>query len=68
VYMDKHAYHKIVIQNGSDEIAIETKVMGHGSYANGVKVIIETVLKGTLESKRYAILDLIDTDKQERLS
>lgn len=59
-YLDKHAYHKIVIKDGSDEITIETKVLGHDSYANGVKAIIETVLKYSLENKKYTIFDLID--------
>ena len=38
-FLDKHAYHKIVIKDGNDEITIETKVLGHDSYANGVKKI-----------------------------
>ena len=61
-YIDKHAYHKIVIKDGSDEVTIETKVLGHDSYANGVRMIIEAVLKNRLENKRYTILDLIDNN------
>jgi 4-hydroxy-tetrahydrodipicolinate reductase len=61
-YLDKHAYHKIVIKDGSDEVTIETKVLGHDSYANGVKTIIETALKYSLENKKYTILDLIDNN------
>jgi 4-hydroxy-tetrahydrodipicolinate reductase len=61
-YIDKHAYHKIVIKDGSDEVTIETKVLGHDSYANGVRMIIKAVLKNRLENKRYTILDLIDND------
>ena len=60
-YLDKHAYHKIVIQDGNDEITIETKVLGHSSYAKGVKAIIEMLLKSELENKRYSIGDFIDT-------
>jgi len=59
-YLDKHAYHKIVIKDGNDEVTIETKVMGHDSYASGVKKIIEAVLEYPLENKRYTVLDLID--------
>lgn len=61
-YLGKHAYHKIVIKDGSDEVTIETKVLGHNSYANGVKTIIEAILKYKLEDKRYTILDLIDNN------
>jgi dihydrodipicolinate reductase len=58
-YLEKHAYHKIVIMDGNDEITIETKVMGHDSYAKGVKMIIETALINSLENRRYTVLDLI---------
>lgn len=61
-YLDKHAYHKIVIKDGSDEVTIETKVLGHDSYAIGVKAIIEAVLKYSLENKKYTVLDLIDNN------
>ena len=61
-YLDKHAYHKIVIKDGDDEIVLETKVLGHNSYAKGVKRIIETVLKFSLENKKYTVLDLIDNN------
>lgn len=61
-YLDKHAYHKIVIKDGSDEVTIETKVLGHDSYAIGVKTIIEAVLKYSLENKKYTVLDLIDNN------
>lgn len=59
-YLDKHAYHKIIIKDGNDEVTIETKVLGHDSYATGVKAIIEMVLKYRLENKRYTIFDIID--------
>ena len=59
-YLGKHAYHKIVIKDGSDEITLETKVLGHNSYSKGVQRIIETVLKHSLENKKYTVLDLID--------
>jgi 4-hydroxy-tetrahydrodipicolinate reductase len=58
-YLGKHAYHKIVIKDGNDEITIETKVLGHDSYAKGVKMIIEAALINSLESKKYTVLDLI---------
>lgn len=58
-YIGKHAYHKIVIKDGTDEVTIETKVLGHESYAQGVKKIVEAVLQFPLENKRYTVLDLI---------
>ena len=59
-YINKHAFHKIVIKDGDDEVNIETKVLGHKSYVNGVKKLIEMVLNYKLENKKYMILDLID--------
>ena len=61
-YLDKHAYHKITIKDGKDEVTIETKVLGHDSYAKGVKTIVETVLKNRFEDKRYTVFDLIDNN------
>jgi 4-hydroxy-tetrahydrodipicolinate reductase len=61
-YLDKHAYHKIIIKDGNDEVTIETKVFGHDSYAKGVKEIIEMVLKNSLENRKYTVLDLIDNN------
>jgi 4-hydroxy-tetrahydrodipicolinate reductase len=59
-YISKHAYHKIVIQDGSDEVTLETKVLGHDSYAKGVGAIIEAMIKHPLENKKFTVLDLID--------
>jgi 4-hydroxy-tetrahydrodipicolinate reductase len=59
-YLNKHAYHKICIKDGEDELTIETKVLGHKSYVNGVKKILETVLNYKLENRNYTVLELID--------
>jgi 4-hydroxy-tetrahydrodipicolinate reductase len=59
-YIDKHAYHKIVIKNNTDELCIETKVSGHDSYANGVKEILGICLNRSLENKRYPVLELME--------
>jgi len=60
-FLSKHAYHKIVIKDNLDELTIETKVLGHNSYANGVRKIIDAVRKLNLENKKYTVLDLIDS-------
>lgn len=61
-YLDKHAWHKIVIKDGSDEVTIETKVLGHASYATGVQTIIESVLNNSLGNKKYTVFDLIENN------
>lgn len=58
-FLGKHAYHKIVIQDGNDALTIETKVLGHASYAAGVRQIIDLVLNKNLENRRYNILEFM---------
>lgn len=62
-HIGKHAYHKIVIKNNNDELLIETKVLGHDSYANGVRAILEICLNETLENKRYTVLELMSNNR-----
>ena len=59
-FLERHAYHKIVIKDFHDEVSIETKVLGHNSYVDGVRKIIETCIKHKLENKKYTVLDLIE--------
>ena len=61
-YLDKHAYHKISIEDGFDEVTIETKVLGHKSYANGVKKIVDAVLHHNFEKRKYTVFELIDAN------
>jgi dihydrodipicolinate reductase len=60
-FLAKHAYHKIVIKDGQDELTIETKVLGHNSYTNGIKKLIEAVQKLNLENRRYTVLEILDS-------
>lgn len=59
-FLEKHAYHKIVIEDGIDQVTIETKVLGHHAYARGVKAIVEAVLTHDLENRNYTVFELID--------
>jgi 4-hydroxy-tetrahydrodipicolinate reductase len=61
-FLGRHAYHRIVIKDNNDEVVIETKVLGHDSYVNGVRTIIETCINHSLENKKYTVLDLIDKE------
>jgi dihydrodipicolinate reductase len=58
-YLEKHAYHQIVIKDKNDEIKIETKVLGHDSYSNGVQKILEACVKNKLANRRHTVLDLV---------
>lgn len=59
-FLSRHAYHKIIIRNNGEEVTIETKVLGHDSYTNGLRTIIEACINYKLEDKNYTVLDLID--------
>lgn len=61
-YLDKHAYHKIKINSEGEEIVIETKILGHGSYVRGVEKIIDLILKRRHWDKRkYSVLELFES-------
>ena len=59
-YMSRHAYHRIVIEDGLSSVAIETKVFGSTPYAEGVAKIVQAVCANTLEIRRYNILEFIE--------
>ncbi|WP_437918909.1 hypothetical protein [Sphingobacterium sp. LRF_L2] len=60
-YLHKHAYHKLTIKDGSDEITLSIKVLGHDSYVSGVKKIVQACLAAdSLENRSYDVLELAD--------
>lgn len=59
-YLGRHAYHKIEITDDNDSFTLETKVLGHDSYAKGVEQIIKAVLKAQLENRVYSVDELIE--------
>lgn len=58
-YLSKHAFHRIVIKDDDEEIIIETRILGHNSYAKGVKKIIEKILESNLADKKYNVWEII---------
>lgn len=61
-YLSKHAYHKIIVSDKNDSLTIETKVLGHDSYVNGVESILKTCISHNLEARSYTVLDLIENN------
>ena len=59
-YLSRHAYHRLVIEDGLSSVALETKVFGSTPYADGVGQIIQVVSANVLESRRYNVLELIE--------
>jgi 4-hydroxy-tetrahydrodipicolinate reductase len=59
-HLEKHAFHRITITDGSDQVTIETKVQGHESYSAGVKRIVQAALTHPLENRKYDVMDLLE--------
>lgn len=59
-YLPKHAFHRIKIKDESVSIKIDTKVLGHDSYATGVKEILLALEKVDLENRRYQITEFAE--------
>ena len=62
-YLNKHAFHRIQMSEGNDTVTIETKVLGHNSYVEGVKKIIEILINHPFENRLYTVFELIDTNR-----
>lgn len=58
-FLSQHAYHKITVSDGDNELTIETRAYGHKSYVNGIKKIVEAIIKGNLKNKQYSILEIL---------
>lgn len=58
-YLDRHAYHQIVISGPEVEIKLETKVLGKTAYATSLFEIIALVAKMELSPGHHDIVDLV---------
>lgn len=59
-YLPKHAFHRIKIEDGSVSIQVEAKVLGHDSYATGVREIVSAIKKVELENRKYQITEFAE--------
>ena len=55
----RHAFHRIVIEDGAGSILLETRVTGSQPYAPGVARIVEAVRANRLEPRRYDIMEFV---------
>ena len=62
LFLDRHAYHEIVIKNKEVEIRLETKVLGKSAYASGLAKVIDIVVGQKLSPGYYDIVDLVIDD------
>ena len=61
-FLDRHAYHEVVIRNPEVEIRLETRVLGKSAYASGLAKVIDIVAGRKLDPGYYDIVDLVIND------
>ena len=61
-FLDRHAYHEIVIRNPEVEIRLETRVLGKSAYASGLAKVIEMVSGSKLGPGYHDVVDLVMKD------
>lgn len=62
-FLDRHAYHQIVIRDAEVEIRLETRVLGKSAYASGLSKIIDIIALRRLDPGQYDIVDLVIDEK-----
>jgi len=62
-FLDRHAYHQIVIKDADIEIRLETRVYGKSAYAAGLSKIIDIIDLRRLDPRQYDIVDLVMDEK-----
>ncbi len=67
-FLDRHAFHEVLIRNAEVEIRLETRVLGKSAYASGLGRIIEVASRCTLQPGVHDVVDLIqgEHDAPER--
>ncbi len=58
-FLDRHAYHQIVIRDAEVEIRLETRVLGKSAYASGLSKVIDIIARKRLDPGKYDIVDLV---------
>lgn len=58
--LERHALHRIDIEEGACSITLETRVQGDAPYQDGVRRIIGAALSHPLENRSYDVLEFID--------
>jgi len=59
-HLARHAYHRVLIEDGECSVKLETRVYGESPYADGVAGIVSAVQKQDLENRRYSIMEFVN--------
>ena len=61
-FLDRHAYHEVLIKSGEVEIRLETRVLGKSAYACGLNRLIDIIARNPLSAGVYDVVDLVMGD------
>lgn len=59
-HLARHAYHRILIDDGGCSLKLETRVYGESPYADGVAQIVAAVQSQDLENRLYSIMEFVN--------
>lgn len=59
-HLGRHAFHRIVIEDGLSSVTLETRVLGPAPYAQGVAQIVAAIQAHPLEDRLYKVTELVD--------
>lgn len=59
-HLGRHAFHRIVIEDGLGSVTLETRVLGPAPYAQGVAQIVAAIQAHPLEDRLYKVTELVD--------
>jgi 4-hydroxy-tetrahydrodipicolinate reductase len=57
--LERHAFHRIRIEDGECSIEMETRVVGASPYADGVARIVDAVRRHDLDRRVYSVMELV---------
>ena len=63
-FLDRHAYHEIVIRDPEVEIRLQTRVLGKSAYASGLAQVIEMLSRRKPDPGCHDVVDLVINDQQ----
>lgn len=59
-HLARHAFHRILIEDGECSLKLETRVYGESPYADGVARIVTAVQNQYLENRLYSIMEFVN--------
>ncbi len=61
-HLARHAFHRLVIEDGLSSMTLETRVFGPAPYAEGLAHIVAAIGTHRLENRLYKVTEFIEND------